>query len=144
MTGLTRDAILSIIDISPKAITIPDDIPGWGGQTVYIRPLTRGQQDEYQRRQFGDMKMKQTPGRTNANTQQELVSINLYGHDTWVFIRGVCDETGKPMFTDKDTEALKDKSGRAVGWVAQQILEYSGVNADASKPEVMEEELKNS
>jgi hypothetical protein len=75
-------------------------------------------------------------------SNQELVSINLYGHDTWVFIRGVCDETGKPIFSDKDTDALKDKSGQAIGWVAQQILVYSRMNADTN--ETAEDELKNS
>jgi hypothetical protein len=141
MTSLTRNDILSINDIEPKEITIPDDIPGWGGKSLYIRPLTRAQQDEYQRRQFGDMKMKQTPGR--KQTSQELVSINLYGHDTWLFIRGVCDQSGQTLFTDKDMEALKEKSGQAIGWVAQQILTYSKMSGDDSN-EAVEEEAKNS
>jgi hypothetical protein len=140
MTSLTRSDILAINDIEPKEITIPDDIPGWGGKSVFIRPLSRAQQDEYQRRQFGDMKMKQTPGR--KQTSQELVSINLYGHDTWLFVKGVCDNSGQTLFTEKDMEALKEKSGQAIGWVAKQILVYSKM--DGGDSEAAEEEAKNS
>ena len=143
---LTREDILSIQDITVKEITVPEKIPAWGGKTLYIKQLTRGQQDAYLKRQFGDTKMRQDRRATN----QEISSINIYGHDAWLCVRGICDENGKPLFTDKDMQALENKSGEAIGWIATQIVEFSGMGADKAvasgektAEEVLEEEVKN-
>jgi hypothetical protein len=143
---LTRDDILALDDITIKEITIPVSIPVWGGKTLMIKQLTRGQQDAYLVRQFGSTKMRQD--RKAAN--QEISSINIYGHDAWLCVRGICDEHGKPLFTDKDMQALESKSGEAIGWIATQIVEFSGMGVDKkvaagekTEADALEEEVKN-
>lgn len=146
MPVLTRDAILSISDISVKKVTIPETIPMWGGNDVYIRQLTRGQQDQYLKRQYGETRMRQDARAKN----QEITSVNIYGHDAWLCVQGVCDEKGAAMFRDADIETLNKKSGEAIGWLAAQIVEFSGMAADAkvargevSAEEALRDEVKN-
>jgi hypothetical protein len=144
--SLTRDKFLAVDDITIKEIAIPVDIPAWGGETVFIKQLTRGQQDAYLKRQFGDTRMKQDQRAHN----QEMAGLNIYGHDAWLCVKGCCDETGKPLFAEKDIDALNAKSGEAIGWIAAQIIEFSGMATDAkvakgeiSPEKALSEEIKN-
>jgi hypothetical protein len=123
--ALTRDQILGIQDIETKEI----EVPGWDG-TVFIRKLTRGQQDEYAKRRFGKTAMKHLGG------QQEVESdISLFGHDAWLFAQGVCDEEGNRLFKDSDVAKLNEKSGEAIGHVAVKIVEFSGMKEDIEELE---------
>jgi hypothetical protein len=146
MSHLTRDEILGLPDIATKEITVPNTIPVWGGKTLMIKQLTRGQQDAYLKRQYGETRMKQDARANN----QEISAVNIYGHDAFICIRGICDENGKTIFTDADTQKLNEKSGEAIGWIALQIIEFSGMGADAkiargdaTAEEVLKDEVKN-
>lgn len=147
MSALTREEILSLVDITAKELTIPENIPIWGGKTLYIKQLTRGQQDMYLKRQYGDTRMKQD---TKAR-QQEISAVNIYGHDAWLCVRGICDENGKPVFTEKDIDKLNEKSGEAIGWIANEIVQFSGMGADVkvargekTEEDALADEIKNS
>lgn len=138
--ALTRDEILGMVDISTKEITIPDSIPAWGGKKIYIKQLSRGDQDNYLKRQFGSGRVK--------NGVAEMEMVGIYGNDAWICVRGICDETGKRIFTEADIEKLDEKSGEFVGWVAVEILKFSGMNKDAKQAKKLasaevKEELKN-
>lgn len=142
--SLSRDEFLAIDDITTKEITVPDTVPAWGGKKLFIKQLNRGQQDAYLKRQFADTRMKQGKG------QQEISSLNIYGHDAWLCVKSCCDETGKPLFKESDIEALNGKSGEAIGWIASQIIEFSGMKADdrvakgdITPEEKLAEEIKN-
>lgn len=136
---LTREDIVGLQDITVKEITVPDDIPGWGGKSLHIRQLTRGQQDDYMKRQFGQIRMKQD----RKATSQELTSANIYGHDAWICIQGCCDLQGVPLFTQNDEKVLQGKSGEAIGWIAKQIIEFSGMLDDVKDLQQAEEQVKN-
>ena len=138
--ALNKNDILQMQDIETKEIAIPEDIPAYGGETVYIRQLSRGEQDAYLKRQFGDARMKQ-----NAKAkEQEMSSFSLYGHDAWLFAHGVCDEDGKRIFKNNDVDAIKEKSGEFVGWIASEILKHSRMVDDAKTAEELgESEVKN-
>lgn len=143
---LTRDEILNLTDIATKEVTLPSTIPAWGGKSVFIKQLTRGQQDAYLKRLYGETRMRQDAKANN----QEISAVNFYGHDAWVCVRGMCDETGRLIFTDADIQKLNEKSGEAIGWIAQQIVDYSGMGADArvargevTPEEVARDEVKN-
>ena len=141
---LTRDAILGIKDIDVKDITIPDHIAGWGGKKIYIRQLSRGKQDTYLKRQFGSLRMKQESNkRARKITNQELVAPDIYGHDAWLCVHSICDDMGVLLFTEKDMDVLNEKSGEAIGWIAQQILEYSGMTEDVDALTKAETDIKN-
>jgi len=120
---LTRDEILSTIDITIKTLDIPPAIPVWGGKQLYIKQLTRGQQDNYLKRQFGQARMKQD----RKAVQQEFTGLNTYGHDAWLCAMSVCEPNGDLMFTENDIEALEGKSGEFIGWLAKEILTFSNM-----------------
>ena len=145
---LTRDDILNFKDIQTKEITVPDHIPAWGGKTLLIKQLSRGEQDTYLKRQFGSIKTSQD---AKAKSQQ-FTDVSIYGHDAWLCQRGiVVDESGTRMFTDADIKTLNEHNGEAIGWVAAEIVKFSGMDADAkiakgetTSEEVVQEDVKNS
>lgn len=115
-----KEQILSISDIKVKEI----EVPVWG-DTVFIRQLTRGQQDAYLKRQFGKFGLKQ-----HGQAQNIESDVNLFGHDAWIFAQGVCDENGVRLFTDNEVSKLEEKNGEAIGFVALAIVEFSGMQKD--------------
>jgi len=126
--ALTRKEILSLNDIQVKEI----DVPGWNA-SVCIRKLTRGQQDEYSKRRFGKPSIKQQLGKRR---QQEMESeIEIFGHDAWLVSQGVCDEDGKRLFTDADVTKLNEKSGESIGFIAVEIVKFSGMQEDVEELE---------
>jgi hypothetical protein len=143
MSILTRDEILALDDIETKQLTIPNHIRGWGGKQIVIRQLTRGQQDEYLRRQFGSMKMRQDA----KSKQQELSAAQIYGHDAWLCARGIVDpQSNRPIFSDQDLAKLNEKNGEAIGWIATQIVEFSGMQQDVDQIKSIEDaenDIKN-
>lgn len=145
--SLTRTTIFALQDISLKEITIPSTIPVWGGETIFIRQLSRGEQDAYLQRQFGATRMRQDA----KAREQEISAVNIYGHDAWLFVHGATDENGKKLFTEADIPALNAKSGEAIGWVAAEIIKFSGMDSDAKvargeiTPEIaLADDIKNS
>ena len=119
--ALTRDEILGFQDIKTKEIHVPD----WDAD-IFIRKLTRGQQDEYAKRRFGKASFKQA----GKASQQVEGSVDIFGHDAWIVAQGACDEEGKRLLKDSDVVALNDKSGEAIGFIAVQIIEWSGMRED--------------
>lgn len=143
MSILSREEIFALDDIDVKEVTIPDHIKAWGGKTVYIRQLTRGEQDEYFRRQLGNARMRQD---TRQKGTQDIIAMNLYGHDAWLCIKGCVDAEGKAIFQASDEEKLKTKNGEPIGWLALQIIEFSGMKKDveeATALQNMEADVKN-
>lgn len=113
---------------------------------MFIRQLSRGEQDAYMKRQFADARMKAQ----KRDVGGEISMASMFGHDAWLCVRGVCDENGKPMFTDKDIDALNKKSGEAIGWIAKEIALFSGMGEDErvmsgkmTDIQTLEEDLKN-
>lgn len=127
---LTREQIFSKSDISTKEIEVPE----WGG-SVYIRQLTRGEQDAYLKRQYGAAFMKQDP----RARQQEIKGMSLYGHDTFLCACAICDENGKAIFSQTDIAELEKKNGEVIGRLAKEIILFSGMAGDVEQLD----ELKN-
>jgi len=127
---LTREQILNKVDIEVKEIQVPE----WGG-SVYIRQLSRAQQDEYLKRQYGETRLKQD----SKAKQQEISAVNIYGHDAYLCMCGICDEEGKPLFNREDIDALKKKNGAVIGRIAMEIVRFSAMEMDVT----VEEEVKN-
>jgi len=132
---LTRDKVLAFDDITRKVITIPDSIPVWGGESLTIKQLTRGQQDNYNVRRFGKLEMKQD----QKKKQQDISGVSMWGHDAWLVVCGAINEDGSPMFKQEDIAKLNDKSGEAIGWIAKEIVIFSGMQDDTPA----EDEVKN-
>jgi hypothetical protein len=122
--ALNRDEILAMVDLTKKEITVPSNILVWGGKTLFIKQLSRGDQDTYLKRQFGT-------GIVSATGNTEFQMVGLYGHDSWLCSRGICDSEGKRIFTEDDLPMLEEKSGEFIGWCAQEILKFSEMDKDA-------------
>lgn len=140
---LTRDKILETQDITIKILDIPSTIPVWGGEQICIKQLTRGQQDNYLKRQFGQARMKQDRKAVN----QEFTGLNTYGHDAWLCSLAICEPNGSPLFTEADVKALEGKSGEFIGWLAKEILTFSNMVEDVDAARTanakMADDLKN-
>jgi len=128
--ALTKDDILGIGDIDIKEI----DVPEWD-DTVYIRQLTRGEQDAYLKRQYGSTRLKQD----SKAKAQEISAVNIYGHDAFLCACGICDDGGKRLFSQADAKKLEKKNGAAIGRIAKEILDFSEMSVDVEELE----ELKN-
>ncbi len=128
---LSREAILGMQDIKVKEITVPE----WG-DSVFIRQLTRAEQDEYLRRQYGGTKLRQDA----KAKQQEISAVSIYGHDAYLCACGICDINGAAIFKPADMDALAKKNGNAIGRIAAEIVQFSGMAGDLP----LEEEVKNS
>lgn len=127
---LTREQIFNKVDIEVKEIQVPE----WGG-TVFIRQLTRGEQDAYLKRQMGEARVK-TQRRDSSG---EIAAASMFGHDAFLCVCGICDENGSPLFSDKDVDQLKKKNGEVIGRIALEIVRFSGMAGDVP----LEEEAKN-
>jgi len=124
--ALTRDQIISLQDVTTKEI----QVPAWK-DSVFIKKLTRGQQDEYARRRFTTSTMKD-----GANVESDL---NLFGHDAWIVSQAVCDEDGKRILKNSDVAKLNEKDGETIGTIALEIVTFSGMREDIEELE----KLKN-
>jgi len=122
MGSLTREEILAMQDIQIKPIRVK----AWKDREIYIAQLTRGEQDMFLQRQFGSTKLRTEKKSDN----QEISAINIYGHDAWLVIKSACDANGKRLFENKDEEALAKHNGEAIGFIAEQVLEWSGMKKD--------------
>jgi len=118
--ALSKEEILGITDIKIKEVKVPV----WN-DTVFIKQLTRGQQDAYLQRQFGKFGLRQQGKSQNLETD-----MVLFGHDAWLFAQAVCDENGKRLFTDAEVAKLEEKNGEAIGFVASEIVLFSGLQSD--------------
>lgn len=121
--SLTRDQILGKVDLQIKEL----DVPEWGG-SVFIRQLTRGEQDTYLKRQYADAHLKQD----SRAKQQEISAVNIYGHDAYLCACGICDAEGVQQFKPADVKALETKNGEVIGRIALAIVEFSGMRVDAA------------
>ena len=128
--SLTRDQILNLKDIKTKKLFVPE----WD-EIVYIRQLTRGEQDVYLKRQYGSASLKQDSRAKN----QEFAKFNIYGHDAFLCVCGICNEKGEKIFTEKDIKALEERNGEAIGFIANEIVEFSGMSKEVEELEELEE-----
>lgn len=128
--ALSREQIINASDIKTREV----DVPEWGG-SVFIRQLSRSEQDEYLKRQYGETRLKQD----SKAKQQEISAVNIYGHDAFLCAMAICDEEGKPLFKREDIEALKKKNGAVIGRLATEIVRFSMMAGDVTA----EEEAKN-
>ena len=114
---LSRDQILQVQDLESTEVEVPD----WGG-AVRVRMLTQQESDTFQ--QFCTDRVKGS-GPTRR--------IDIRGMKVRLVILCCVDAEGKPLFTDKDAEALNAKSGRAIDVVFEAARKLNGIGEDQIK-----------
>ena len=105
---LKRDDILKVQDIRVEKVHVPE----WGGD-VYIMGLSGNARDEWE-----DFIIKARSGSLRG-TRAKLCSLSI------------CDENGKLLFSQKDMEALGEKSSSALQRIFNLAQEMSKIEVDA-------------
>lgn len=100
--ALTADQILAADDMGLKEVAVPE----WGG-SVFIRVMTVGERDEYERMWIG----QRDKGIANFRTQY--------------LARVLCDDTGKLLFTRDKVDALAAKSGAVCGRLFDEAMNHN-------------------
>lgn len=121
---LSRDDILGADDRQIRTVAVPE----WGGE-VLVRGLTGAERDRYEESLWVGRGKNRKLNWTNARAK--LVAASVVGED------------GKPLFTQRDVEALGAKSSAALDRIYSVAQELSGVT-DGDMDEMLDEMAGNS
>lgn len=108
MAYLTRDAILSAVDIPQEDVAVPE----WGG-SVLVRGLTGRQRDAFEAGMI-----------RGQGKNQQLVLENMRAKLSALTI---VDEQGSRLFSEVDVKALSEKSAAALDRVFAVAMRLSGL-----------------
>jgi len=108
MATLTLDQILAANDMG---LLGPIMVPEWGGD-VYIRVMSVGERDSYERKWIG----KKDTGIDNFRA--EYLS------------RCLCDDKGALLFTRDKVDLLASKSGAVVSRLFDQALKHNNMTSE--------------
>jgi len=106
--ALTAEQILAADDAGLLEVAVPE----WSG-SVYIRVMSVGERDSYERMWIG----KRETGVDNFRTEY--------------LARVLCDENGKLLFTKAQTESLASKSGAVMGRLFDAAMKHNHMQEDA-------------
>lgn len=102
--ALTAEQILASDDLGLKKVIVKE----WGGD-VYIRVMSVGERDSYERMWIG----KRETGVENFRTEY--------------LARVLCDDDGKLLFTRDQVAALANKSGAVMGRLFDEALKHNNM-----------------
>lgn len=100
--ALTADQILAADDMGLKKVHVKE----WGGD-VYVRVMSVGERDEYERMWIG----KRETGIENFRTQY--------------LARVLCDDKGQLLFTREQVAELANKSGAVMGRLFDEAMKHN-------------------
>ena len=103
--SLSRNQILEANDLPKKEVKVPE----WNG-SVFIRTLTGEERDRFEA-DYAEMKEKKAIG----NFRAKFLAL------------AICDEEGKPLFTQEDVNSLGKKSARALQRLFNIATTMSGI-----------------
>lgn len=98
---LNRDSILSADDLPREEVQVPE----WGG-SVFVRTMNGSERDRFEHA------WRENPGRDVRGRVAALT---------------ICDETGKPLFTEADVARLGTKSSAALNRILAVSMRLSGL-----------------
>ena len=107
---LNKAAILAANDLPTETV----DVPEWGGD-VTVRTMTGRERDEF------EAEILKRPKAADGSI------ADLRGLKVHLVIRTVVDESGAPLFTDEDGEALNGKSAAALNRIADVAQRLNGL-----------------
>lgn len=105
--ALTADQIIAANDLGLKEVKVRE----WGG-SVYIRVMSVGERDEYERMWIG----KKDTGVENFRTQY--------------LARVLCDEKGALLFTRDQVASLANKSGAVMGKLFDVAMKHNSMTEE--------------
>jgi hypothetical protein len=102
MTVLTAEQILAADDLGLKQVTVPE----WGGD-VFIRVMSVGERDSYERKWIG----QKESGIDNFRTEY--------------LARVICDEKGNLLFTRDQVGTLANKNGAVMSRLFDAAMKHN-------------------
>jgi hypothetical protein len=102
--ALTAEQILASNDLGLKKVKVKE----WGGD-VYIRVMSVGERDSYERLWIG----KRETGVPDFRTEY--------------LARVLCDDAGQLLFTPEKVEALRNKSGAVMGRLFDEAMRHNNM-----------------
>lgn len=111
MAALTKDQIVAANDSGLLKVSVPE----WGGD-VFIRVMTVGERDAYEREWIG----KRESGIENFRAK--------------FLARCLCDESGKRLFTDEEVGLLAEKNARTCSMLWTKAMNHNAItNEDVNE-----------
>lgn len=108
---LTRDQILAAKDIATEKVEVPE----WGG-SVLVRGLSGGARDTIE---------------AIYTSADGSMNRDRFGNFRAAIVaKSIVDDDGDRVFTDKDVEALGEKSSLALGRVFDAAMKLSALNPE--------------
>ena len=108
---LTKDTILKAEDSKLQKIEVPE----WGGH-VFVRNMSGAERDDFEAETYV--------------TKGKNVEFNRRNLRARMLVKTLCDESGTPMFTTKDIDALGKKSAKALDRCFSTAQKLNGMTAD--------------
>lgn len=109
MAVLTKDAILTAQDFQVERVNVPE----WGGE-VCLRPLSCREVERFQ---------DELTERRRDDGRFELTDLRAS-----LLSKAICDESGVPLFTAEDVEALGKKNNAVMDRLFAMAREISGMD----------------
>jgi len=106
---LSREAIFAAADMTYEDVEVPE----WGG-TVRVKSMTLGERDA--------LEQSLIQGRGNNR------EMNFRLFRARLIIATTIDRHGRPLFTDADVEALRQKSSKPIERIVNVALRLSGLS----------------
>lgn len=109
MPCLTREQILSSVDLKPEKVPVPE----WGGESpdeafVYVRIMTGTERDAF---------------------EGNWDSVKFKNGRSYLAVTTICDEQGNSLFNPDDVEALGKKSSAALTRVLDVCMRLNRLGA---------------
>ena len=111
MAILNMKQILSADDLESQTMTIPE----WGGEVI-IRTMTEAERS----------KIEASVIQQNGSNQ----SVNMERYKVKVVVASLVDEEGKRLFTQKNIDALRQKSARPINRIVNAAQKLNGISDD--------------
>jgi len=108
---LTKDAILGVTDYQVQEVEVPE----WGGK-VLMRTLSGKGRDEFE---------------SNVTSKTQGNKVDVRGLKALLLSLVIVDEAGEPLFTQKDLDALNNKSSEVITRLFEVASKMNGIGEEA-------------
>lgn len=107
-----KDSIIAADDRKTKRV----DVPEWGGEVI-LRGLSGTDRDSWEQ--------------SNVIRRGNTAEVNLTGSSARLLVRALVDEEGNRLFADNEWQQLSAKAGHVLSKLADEVIDMSGLGADA-------------
>jgi len=112
--ALSKDQILNANDLKIEEVQVPE----WGG-SVFVRGMTGSERDKYEA--------------SVTKLRGKEAQVDMRNMRAKLLVYTVCDESGTPLFSEADIEALGKKSANALQRLWEVAVRLSGISGQEAE-----------